>query len=227
MVSILSLPIWFSCQNRTVFETENKYKQFKRTDIHLPLPRRTIWANSVVPEQEAKEHTWSRWLAPLQSHKYYYLGRMKTNTWGQAPSLDWLLPLQTRQWATELKHLQTTSGGWKPVEYEDRHKDVTAHATASCHWAKLCSTTLMILRGLFAFILPCVFFLDSAVMFGVSVLLSPPRKLHRKPPTRHVSTRETLVFKTFNSVISTQDWKGTFLRQTAAPNTPALFQLHL
>lgn len=52
---------------QTVFETENKHKHFKRTHSYLLLPHRTIWMNSVMSEQEDKEHAQFRCLVPLQA----------------------------------------------------------------------------------------------------------------------------------------------------------------
>lgn len=155
-----------------------------------------------MSQQEDRERPWRRRLGPPQSRGTTPRAERTRHPGPHTPPGP-AAAVRAQQGATELKHLPTPSGDGNQWSVR-RHKDTTAEprATGPC---SLCSTTLMIPRGLFDFILACVSFLDSAMMFSVSVLISPPRKRHGKPPTRRVSTSETLIFRTCNSAIPTQD----------------------
>lgn len=114
---------------QTVSETENKHKHFKDWQLFTTTTQNHlnelggVWARrqGTCPLQAP--------CTPPSSMYYKHLGPSSV--------LAWLLPAQTQQGAAEHKHLQITAGEWKPVECEDRHRDMTAHGTASCHWAKL------------------------------------------------------------------------------------------
>ena len=188
MLSILSLPTRFSCQTRTVYETE---QQFSRTDTYLTPPHRTTRANAARNTP-----------GPGELHLPAAAGTAAGQTDTDARSPARLLPLQAPQRAQELGHPQTTPGGQKPAETGTGARRHTARPRVTGP-SSLCSTALMMLRGLLAFLLPCIFFLGSTTMFSVSVLLSPPRQ-QQKASHKTCQYKED-TFKTRNSAISTQE----------------------
>lgn len=195
--SILHFPILCSWQSRTAFETG------RRTHFYSPPPHQSSSAHSRCLSKRIMK-SWFRGLVDTPCAP----GSATSSAgWWQIPGPSTSpLPVSPQQWAAQLKHLQTTSQGCKPVEYEDRHEDTTPHGT--CHTAQL----FLVLRALLALNT------HPSAIISVCVLLSP---CHRQPPTRCGSTRETLL-EDVTQQFAHKTEKGMFLRQC----TPQIHPLY-